>query len=138
MLLDYLDDIYKRHGYFANLGASMVMSGAEGAGRINTFNKHYEATRPVNWTAGRLRRAVDHWDETGVHGPLLSDTDRAARNVLAYRMANGARVIIRPSGTEPKNKVYVEVPAAPLVQRPGTRNCRAKGNNRRPGTAAGG
>ena len=114
VLLDYLDDIYMRHGYFANLGASMVMSGAEGAGRIQHIQQALRSNPPRELDGWEVTRAVDHWDETGAHGPLLSDTDRAARNVLVYRMANGARVIIRPSGTEPKNKVYVEVPAAPL------------------------
>ena len=114
VLLDYLDDIYRRYGYFANLGASMVMSGAEGASRIQHIQQTLRSNPPGELDGWEVTRAVDHWDETGVHGPLLSDTDRAARNVLVYRLGNGARVIIRPSGTEPKNKVYVEVPAPPL------------------------
>ena len=114
VLLDYLDDIYKHYGYFANLGASMVMSGAEGASHIQHIQQTLRANPPGELDGWEVTQAVDHWDETGVHGPLLSGTDRAARNVLAYRLASGARVIIRPSGTEPKNKVYVEVPAAPL------------------------
>jgi hypothetical protein len=36
--------------------------------------------------------------------------------MLVFRLDNGARVIIRPSGTEPKNKIYIEVPAPPLGQ----------------------
>ena len=114
LLLDYLDDIYRRYGYFANLGASMVMSGAEGASRIQYIQDTLRHSPPAEIAGWEVTRAVDHWDESGVHGPLLSETDRAARNVLAYRLANGARVIIRPSGTEPKNKLYLEVPAAPL------------------------
>jgi phosphoglucomutase/phosphomannomutase len=114
VLLDYLDDIYRCYGYFANLGASMVMSGAEGASRIQHIQQTLRGNPPADLDGWEVTHAVDHWDETGVHGPLLSDTDRAARNVLVYRLANGARVIIRPSGTEPKNKVYVEVPAPPL------------------------
>lgn len=114
VLLDYLDDIYRRHGYFANLGTSMVMSGAEGADRIQHIQQTLRGAPPAELGGWEVTQAVDHWNETGVHGPLLSDTDRAARNVLAYRLANGARVIVRPSGTEPKNKVYVEVPARPL------------------------
>ena len=114
VLLDYLDDIYKRYGYVANLGASMVMSGAEGASRIQHIQDTLRHSPPTQIAGWEVTRAVDHWDESGVHGPLLSETDRAARNVLAYRLANDARVIIRPSGTEPKNKIYLEVPAPPL------------------------
>ena len=114
VLLDYLDDIYRRYGYFANLGASMVMSGAEGASRIQHIQDTLRRSPPKEIAGWEVTRAVDHWDESGAHGPLLSDTDRAARNVLAYQLANGARVIIRPSGTEPKNKLYLEVPAPPL------------------------
>ena len=104
VLLDYLDDIYKRHGYFANLGASMVMSGAEGASRIQHIQQTLRGNPPAELDGWEVTQAVDHWDETGVHGPFLSATDRAARNVLVYRLANGARVIIRPSGTEPKTR----------------------------------
>ena len=114
VLLDYLDDIYKRYGYVANLGTSMVMSGAEGAGRIQHIQDTLRRNPPTQIAGWEVTRAVDHWDESGAHGPLLSETDRAARNVLAYRLANDARVIIRPSGTEPKNKIYLEVPAPPL------------------------
>ena len=114
VLLDYLDDIFRRYGYFANLGTSMVMSGAEGASRIQQIQQTLRAHPPAELDGWEVVHAVDHWDETGAHGPLLSETDRAARNVLAFRLANGSRVIIRPSGTEPKNKVYVEVPAPPL------------------------
>ena len=114
VLLDYLDDIYKCYGYFSNLGASMVMSGAEGAARIQHIQQTLRGSPPSELGGWEVTQAVDHWDESGVHGPLLSETHRAARNVLAYRLANGARVILRPSGTEPKNKVYVEVPAPPL------------------------
>ncbi len=114
VLLDYLDGIYKRHGYFANLGTSMVMSGAEGTSRIQHIQDALRRNPPAEIAGWEVTRAVDHWNERGVHGPLLSETDRAARNVLAYRLANGARAIIRPSGTEPKNKLYLEVPAPPL------------------------
>ena len=114
VLLDYLDDIYKRYGYVANLGTSMVMSGAEGASRIQHIQDTLRRNPPAEIAGWEVTRSVDHWDKSGVHGPLLSETDRAARNVLAYRLANDARVIIRPSGTEPKNKIYLEVPAPPL------------------------
>jgi hypothetical protein len=60
---------------------------------------------------------VDHWDERpgSRFGPILSETDRAARNVLVFELAGEGRVIIRPSGTEPKNKTYIEAASPPLA-----------------------
>lgn len=113
-LLDYLDDIYKRYGYYGNLLTSMVMTGAEGLEYIEKIQQHMRQAPPTQVADWPVTTWVDHWDEAGMHGPFKSDTDRASRNMLTFRLANGARVIIRPSGTEPKNKIYIEVPAPPL------------------------
>jgi hypothetical protein len=113
-LLDYLDDIYRRYGYYGNLLTSMVMTGAEGLTQIQTIQDEMRRHPPQAVAGYRVTEAVDHWDESGLHGPFLSETDRASRNMLSFRLDSGARAIIRPSGTEPKNKIYIEVPAAPL------------------------
>ncbi len=113
-LVDYLDDIYRQHGYYANLLTSMVMTGAEGLSNIQNIQKVMRDRPPTRVADWSVTEVIDHWDEAGLHGAFLSETDRASRNVLVYRLENGARVMIRPSGTEPKNKVYIEVPAAPL------------------------
>jgi hypothetical protein len=113
-LLDYLEAIYARYGYHANLLTSMVMTGAEGLTNIEKIQQTLRQQPPTKIAGYPVTRFVDHWDETGVHGSFVSDTDRASRNVLVFHLENGARVIIRPSGTEPKNKIYIEVPAPPV------------------------
>jgi hypothetical protein len=113
-LVDYLDDIYLRYGYYANVLVSMVMAGAEGVRDIDKIQTVLRQSPPERIADWKVVETVDHQDQDGVHGPILSETDRAARNVLVFKLENGARVIIRPSGTEPKNKTYIEVPSAPL------------------------
>jgi phosphoglucomutase/phosphomannomutase len=118
-LLDYLDDIYRRYGYYANLGTSMVMTGAEGTVQIQAIQQGLRQQPPTTVAGWAVTQHVDHWDETGRHGHFVSDTDKASRNVLVFRLDNGARVVARPSGTEPKNKVYIEVPAPPVGRQAG-------------------
>ena len=118
-LLDYLDDLYMRYGYYANLGTSMVMTGAEGTAQIQAIQQGLRQQPPTAVAGWEVTQQVDHWDETGPRGRFLSETDRASRNVLAFRLGNGARVLVRPSGTEPKNKVYIEVPTPPLGRQAG-------------------
>jgi phosphoglucomutase len=118
-LLDYLDDLYMRYGYYANLGTSMVMTGAEGTVQIQAIQQGLRQQPPTAVAGWEVTQYVDHWDETGRHGRFLSETDRASRNVLVFRLENDARVVVRPSGTEPKNKVYIEVPAPPVGRQAG-------------------
>jgi phosphoglucomutase len=113
-LLDYLDDIYRRYGYYGNLLTSMVMTGAEGLTQIQTIQDTLRQHPPHEVAGHQVTKVVDHWDESGLYGAFLSETDRASRNMLSFRLDNGARAMIRPSGTEPKNKIYIEVPSAPL------------------------
>ena len=66
----------------------------------------------------------DYRDESGRFGPFKGDTDKAARNFLLFQLnpsqegGIGAKVCLRPSGTEPKAKAYIEVRSEP--RSPGT------------------
>ena len=113
-LVDYLDGIYLELGYFANRLTSTVMTGAMGLANIRRIQAALRATPPTALAGLRVVEAIDHLDESGPLGPIVSATDAASRDVLVFRLEGGARAILRPSGTEPKNKAYVEVPLSPL------------------------
>jgi phosphoglucomutase/phosphomannomutase len=108
-LVDRLDGIYLAYGYYANRLTSTVMTGAMGLANIRRIQAAIRERPPTELAGRRVERVIDHLDESGSHGAIVSGTDAASRDVLVLRLEGGDRVILRPSGTEPKNKAYVEV-----------------------------
>lgn len=109
-LLDELDSIHAKHGAMTNLLGTTVMTGAEGMARIRRIQQSLRDDPPTHIAGRAVLSMTDMADPSGWMGAIRSETDRAARNVLVFALEGGRQVIIRPSGTEPKNKVYVEVP----------------------------
>lgn len=112
-LVDLLEDCWRDVGFVANVLVSTVMRGATGTARIraiqDSLRKH-----PPREIAGRPVTAYhDRLDPRGPFGPIRSGTDAASRDVLVFEMGDRARIILRPSGTEPKNKVYAELAGPP-------------------------
>lgn len=117
-LVDVLERLWVEHGYVRNDQVSITYGGAVGQLRLAELLDRLRAERPSRIGSREVVASFDHRDETGRLGPFVSESDRAARNVLVYHLAagardDGARVILRPSGTEPKLKVYVEVQGVP-------------------------
>ncbi|RME27059.1 MAG: phospho-sugar mutase [Deltaproteobacteria bacterium] len=108
-LVDTLDGLWRRVGYVKNLLKSAVMMGAEGRARIEAIMARFRIDPPHRIGGRAVTAFHDRRDEDGVFGPIKSGTDRASRNVLVWELGEDARVVLRPSGTEPKAKVYVEV-----------------------------
>lgn len=103
----YLNDVYRRYGYAANIGYSLVMEGIAGLELVTRIMDRLRARAPQSLEGRALRRARDYWDESAF-GPIRSETERSARNFIQLEYERDLRVSVRPSGTEPKIKFYVE------------------------------
>jgi len=107
-LVDVLESLWTEHGYVSNALVSTVMRGAVGRVRIQAIQESFRRNPPRNIGGLPVTAFYDRRDPQGVFGPVLSETDRASRDVLVFELGEEARVLLRPSGTEPKNKAYVE------------------------------
>ncbi len=112
-LVDYLDDLNRQFGYFRNEVLNIVMTGLEGKQNMAKMLDTLRSNPPREIGGLAVTGFEDLRDEAGRMGPFKGDTDRAARNFLIFRMAGqgglAAKVSLRPSGTEPKAKAYLEV-----------------------------
>ncbi len=113
-LYQRLLDIYKTYGYYGTGLKSVVMEGVAGLERIRAIQHSLRAAPPTAIGGRKVLAFHDRQDESGPFGPIKSETDRESRNVLVFELEGGVRLILRPSGTEPKNKSYVELPAPAL------------------------
>ncbi len=111
-LVDLLHEIWVEVGYVSNRLISTVMRGASGKARIDAIQDSFRQDPPTQVGHRKILKYTDLRDESGPMGALVSNTDRSARNVLIFELEDG-RIILRPSGTEPKNKIYAELGSAP-------------------------
>ncbi len=111
-IIDYLNSIYKEYGYYKTFQSSIILRGAEGSAKIEMIQKTLRENPPPA-IADYRARFVDKWDGE----PHLSKTDTTSRNVLIFELESNEelmKVTVRPSGTEPKTKIYFEIGGKPL------------------------
>jgi phosphoglucomutase/phosphomannomutase len=100
---------------------NIVLTGLEGKVHMGRMLDALRENPPKQIGGLPVVSFEDLWDTKGRMGPFKGDTDRAARNFLIFRLAGDGvqgKVCLRPSGTEPKAKAYIEVNGEPW--KPGT------------------
>ena len=109
-LLDLLDEVYAAYGFYWEKNGSLTFEGADGAAKIQRLVESYAAQPP---------RAVDGIAVTGARN-FATDTftdDEGdiipKEKMLMFDLADGRRIAVRPSGTEPKIKFYLFARRAP-------------------------
>jgi phosphoglucomutase len=106
-MLDYYIRIIAELGEYDNVNRSIMMRGAEGEAHKNRMMASLRSMPPKTLGGQTVRRIVDYWDPKAF-GPFVSETDKLPRNVIAF-YADASIITIRPSGTEPKLKVYCQL-----------------------------
>ncbi len=97
-LLDVLEELYEEHGYYLSNLISLILEGIEGSERIKRIMEAFRSSPIENIGNMKLERTIDY---------LKDDTGNPKSNVLKYYLDDGSWYAIRPSGTEPKLKIYI-------------------------------
>lgn len=110
--LQMLQDIYIKYGYSREAGVSLVRKGKSGAEEIIAIMKEFRANPPKQIAGSDVVIVKDYADLNMKNlktGEITKMDMPTTSNVLQYFTEDGTKVSIRPSGTEPKIKFYVEV-----------------------------
>ncbi len=110
--LGMLQEIYMKYGFSREAGISVVRPGKSGADEIVAMMKNFRANPPKSLGGGRVVVVKDYADlnKTDMTTGKVEKMDMpVTSNVLQYFTEDGTKISIRPSGTEPKIKFYIEV-----------------------------
>jgi phosphoglucomutase/phosphomannomutase len=112
-VVDYLEEIYREFGYFHSELRTLAMSGILGKQQMMALLDSLRSDPPRALVGLPVTEFEDLRNPAGRLGPWKGQTDAASRNVLWFRLGDRARLALRPSGTEPKAKLYVETSTPP-------------------------
>ncbi|MDE5919993.1 MAG: phospho-sugar mutase, partial [Paramuribaculum sp.] len=110
--LQMLQDIYMKYGFSSEAGISLVRQGKKGAEEIQEIMKQLRVNPPKQIGGSPVSVIKDYESLTETHpldGTSVKIDMPVTSNVLQYFTADHTKISVRPSGTEPKIKFYVEV-----------------------------
>ena len=108
-LYDAIQALYKKYGYFAEKTHNLVMPGLDGLKDMANLMKSLRENPPAEISGVQVAVRKDYADGSVIDCASGEKTtiELSGSNVLRFEMADGTSVIVRPSGTEPKIKVYI-------------------------------
>ncbi len=108
-LAEGMEALYRKHGYFRNELASFTFEGADGMDNMQSIMEKLRTAPPAMLAGLPVTKTVDYLTGSGVQGQLPRS------NVLEFQAAD-TKILVRPSGTEPKIKVYLSARAETAAQ----------------------
>lgn len=110
-LYELLLDIYVEYGFSKEFTVNVVKPGKSGAEEIKAMMENFRANPPKELGGSKIVLAKDYntLKQTDAAGAVADLDMPETSNVLQYFTEDGTKVSVRPSGTEPKIKFYIEV-----------------------------
>ena len=108
-LYDALQALFEKYGYYGEKTMNLVMPGLDGLKKMADLMANLREKPPVEIAGVAVKEQKDYKDGSVVNAAdgCKSTMELSGSNVLRYEMADGTSLIVRPSGTEPKVKVYI-------------------------------
>ena len=118
-LFDALRSLYEKYGWYGEKTHNLVMPGLDGLEKMAALMQSLRAQPPVEIGGVTVAQYKDYSDgtvrdaATGVITPM----PLSGSNVLRFELTDGTHIVVRPSGTEPKIKVYILTKGADAAER---------------------
>jgi len=107
-LYDVMQELYKTYGGFAEETISITMEGSEGIAKIQAIMSDIRTNKPSEFGEFKVNAIRDY--KAGIKYNLADNSEEALTlpksDVLYFELTDGASFVARPSGTEPKIKMY--------------------------------
>ena len=117
-LYDALQNLYKKYGQYSEKTLNLEMPGLDGIAKMRKLMEDLRKNPPTDIADSKIVSIRDY--ERGTQTDVINGTtttmELRGSNVLRYNTADGTTVIVRPSGTEPKVKVYIMTSSETLAE----------------------
>ena len=110
-MYDWLIDMYVEFGFYKEYLMTLTKKGQQGEQDIKAMMEKFRSNPPDEITGSRVTRLLDYksLEETDLLTGKKTKLDFPVSDVLQFYLADGTKVSVRPSGTEPKIKFYIAV-----------------------------
>ena len=118
-LFDALRSLYEKYGWYGEKTHNLVMPGLDGLEKMAALMQSLRAQPPVEIGGVTVAQYKDYSDGTvrDAATGAVTPMPLSGSNVLRFELTDGSHIVVRPSGTEPKSKVYILTKGADAAER---------------------
>ena len=108
-LLDVMEELYEKYGYYSERTINIVMPGVDGIEDRKKLMADLRKNPPVNIGGMQVTKLRDYKSgtELDIASGTATELELSGSDVLVFVLEDGCKLAVRPSGTEPKIKMYV-------------------------------